>query len=97
MQVIDLPLDTNSSNLAKITLDGRYPEQGYAANALSEMTIYVLEGAVVLKRENSEEMYVAESAVVVSKGQRYCWLPDRSVTLLIFSTPPWTVEQQIIS
>ncbi len=94
MNVVDFPFDSKNANLAKITLDARYPEQGFAMNTVSEMTVYVLEGSVVLHTEDGEQVYNAGTAVCIPKGQKYFWNPDGQVTLLVFSTPPWTKEQQ---
>ena len=96
MEVIEFSLKSNNSNLAKVFLKGRYPEKGVALNTKCEMTIYVLEGSVVLQGENNEDEYLAGTAVVIPVGQKYYWKPQPTVTLLIFSTPTWTSEQQQI-
>jgi mannose-6-phosphate isomerase-like protein (cupin superfamily) len=94
MNIRDYPLETANANLAEITLIGRYPENGYALNTVSEMMVYVLQGEVVLYLEDSETLLREKDAVLVDKNKKYFWQPNPAVTLLIFSTPPWTKEQQ---
>ncbi len=97
MQVEEFSLQTKDSNLAKIVLEGRYPYQGFAMNTVSEMTVYILEGSVVLHRGDSEDEYLKGMAVVIPKGQKYYWESKGEVLLLIFSTPPWSSQQQVLS
>jgi mannose-6-phosphate isomerase class I len=96
MNVQNYILDTDTSNVAKITLNARYPEKGQALNTESEMVVYVLEGKVILNK-NGEEITLEKEAVVLIKTQeKYFWQPNPEASLLIFSTPLWTSEQQRI-
>lgn len=89
----DFPLDTARANVSKIELSARYPEAGYALNTKSEMVVYVLDGAAVLVREKRRKLR-KDSVALIKAGEKYFWQPHDSVTLLIFSTPPWTSDQQ---
>ena len=94
ISVTDFPLDTGSSNLSEIILEARYPEIGDALNAESEMTAYILDGEVVLTVESLETLLRKGDAALIGKNRKYHWQPKGEVALLIFSTPPWTPEQQ---
>ena len=87
------PFTTNLSNLAQIPLTTRYPAEGFALNTLAEMTVYILEGTVLFHQEGEEVTLTKGDVVLVETNKKYFWEPKPQVTLLIFSTPPWTPEQ----
>jgi len=90
----DFPLKTTFSNLSKIILSSRYPTAGYALNTKVEMTVFILSGKVSLTVQNKKKILIKNSAVLIKSNQKYFWQPQKKVTLLIFSTPPWTPKQQ---
>jgi hypothetical protein len=90
----DFPLDTKLSNVSEITLSTRYPESGYALNTVSEMVVYILKGEIALTQNVQERIYSKGEVALVKANAKYFWVPQKSATLLIFSTPPWTPEQQ---
>jgi mannose-6-phosphate isomerase-like protein (cupin superfamily) len=96
MKVIDFPLNTDASNVSEITLTARYPEKGYALNTISEMVVYILDGQTQLVRHDTTENLCKGDVVLISTHEKYVWNPEKEVTLLIFSTPPWTSSQQKI-
>lgn len=88
-------LGSNTGSLAEITLTARYPEAGFVANTKTEMTAYVLKGSVVLCRDGENVSLEEGSVALIEIGKEYFWQPEPEVTILIFSTPPWSPEQQI--
>lgn len=96
MDVQEYILDTNDSNLAKINLRTRYPENGYAMNTKSEMVVYILTGKVFLNKNNQDIVLMGGDAVLVKTNEKYFWRPDPEVLIAIFSTPPWSSDQQVI-
>jgi len=93
VSVINLPLKTIRSNISEIALTSRYPEKGSALNTKSEMTVYILKGKVTLHQKSKKRTLTKGSIVLVKAKQPYFWLPNPKVTLLIVSSPPWTVKQ----
>ena len=93
MKVKDFSIETNSSNISEIVLTERYPEQGFVLNTKSEMVVYILNGKAYY---NQETILETGSVILVKTNEKYYWQPIEKVTLLIFSTPPWTPEQQIL-
>ncbi len=89
----DFSIDTDRSNLSAIELSGRYPEIGYAMNTKSEMVVYILEGKIMLDR-GAKKTLNKGAVALIKKGEKYFWFPKENTTLLIFSSPPWTSEQQ---
>jgi ethanolamine utilization protein EutQ (cupin superfamily) len=87
------PVDT--INMAEITLEVRYPESGFVSNLASDMIVYVLEGKVELTIESRKIALDKGSAVCILKNQKYFWIPNNTVQLLIVSSPPWTADQQV--
>ena len=94
--VVDFPIDSASANISKITLTGRYPHRGYALNTSAEMIVYIMEGKITLHQDREISSFNEGSVILVKRATKYFWQPEGSVTLLIFSTPPWTAEQQQI-
>lgn len=88
---IALPIP--GANVAEIRLTGDYPEVGYVYNIESDMIVYVLEGEVIIETEKESFVLSQGATVFVPKNEPYCWLTD-FVRMLVFSTPPWTPEQQ---
>lgn len=91
---MDFPLKTKKSNISEIRLNRRYPEKGFVVNTKSEMTVYVLKGKTILHLEGKNTSLGKGSVILVKVNQKYYWTPKQSVTLLIFSNPPWKIEQQ---
>ena len=92
--VKDFPLDSTKSNISEIKLTSRYPEEGHVLNTVSEMTVYILDGSVSFNTENESIILNKGSVLLVKINQPYFWQPLDEVTLLIFSAPAWTPEQQ---
>jgi mannose-6-phosphate isomerase-like protein (cupin superfamily) len=97
MDAHEYVLDTTASNLAKIALQERYPAKGYVVNTKSEMIVYILEGKVGLDKNDNEVTLEKGDAALVKINEKYSWQPDGEVSLLIFSTPSWTPDQQKIA
>jgi mannose-6-phosphate isomerase-like protein (cupin superfamily) len=96
MFVTDFPIDSDKSNVSKIVLRSRYPENGHAINTESEMIVYILNGSTELTQETTTVLHAQNDVVLVKSNTPYFWQPKGEVTLLIVSTPPWTPEQQKI-
>lgn len=88
--------DFNDSdlNLARIELNGRYPDKGYATNTKVKMACYVMQGSGSLTVEGSLFELESGDACIIEPGERYFW--DAEMILLITSTPPWNKEQASI-
>jgi hypothetical protein len=93
---MEFPLKTKKSNTAEIKLSKRYPEKGVAINTVAEMTVYILKGKTILNLNNKKVLLEKGTVALIKPDQKYYWVPKPSVTLLIFSTPPWKAEQQKI-
>lgn len=91
---MNFSLKTKKSNISEIQLTERYPQKGFVFNKTSEMVVYVLKGRVTLNLNKRNSLLKKGSVVLVKTNQKYYWIPKPSVTLLIFSTPPWKVRQQ---
>lgn len=94
MDVHDFLIESTKSNISKIVLRNRYPQSGYARNTESEMVAFILEGSVELFHNEERKVYTQGDVVCIKVNKRYYWEPQEYLTLLIFSTPPWTHTQQ---
>lgn len=85
--VNDAPLD-----IAEITIDGRYPESGWARNRLCHEMVRVLRGSGVLHMRDGTATHLELSSVVhVPPGEWFAWNGDMDI--MMACSPPFSPEQ----
>jgi mannose-6-phosphate isomerase-like protein (cupin superfamily) len=92
---VEFTLPADSANVAEITLSSRYPEFGVTQNTIVEEFVYVVNGQATFSSEDEEILLTKGSALLIKPNQTYSWSPHPEITLVIFSTPPWTAEQTL--
>jgi len=92
--VLEYSIELNEKNLDFCinTINGRYPEKGYASNLECEELCYVLEGEGVIyrKQENSIDFKKGD-IIFINKKDIYYW--DGNFKIAIVCTPAWSKEQ----
>lgn len=84
---IDAPL-----NMADVTVNGRYPEKGWARNRVSHGIVRVLRGKGELFARDGGKTRVVEGDVVYAPpGEWFVW--SGYMRLLIACSPPFNSEQ----
>lgn len=81
------PLD-----MAEITIDGRYPEQGWARNTKSHEMVRIVRGTGSLELRDDETTQLAEDDVIhVPPGTWFAWSGDMTITMAC--SPAFNSEQ----
>lgn len=79
-------------DLAEITIDGRYPETGWARNRASHEMVRILKGVGGLALRSGQDMELAEGDVVhISPGEWFAW--SGRMTILMACSPPFDPAQ----
>lgn len=80
--------------VARVSLDGRYPEKGYSINETCTETLYILSGSLTLTY--GEEQYVMEPEDIfyIVPGTKYA-LEGKGESLVLIS-PEWDSDQNTI-
>lgn len=87
------PFGDNELDIAVVTVNGRYPEQGYALNEVSKEIAYVLKGTgkLVVDTMAAQDMQAGDAAMILP-GEKYYWEGD-NLELIIPCSPAFTPTQ----
>lgn len=79
-------------SIARATIDGLYPDKGWAVNFECDEIYYVIsgEGEVVIEDEKLE--IVAGDAIFINKGKKYK-VKGKNLKLLVTNSPAWHAGQ----
>ena len=83
--------DENDVDNAVVSLDGRYPERGYAINRKCKELIYVMEGAGVVVADGQLHVLGEGDMGFIVTGEEYHLVGK--MKLLITSVPAWRPDQ----
>jgi mannose-6-phosphate isomerase-like protein (cupin superfamily) len=81
-------------DIARITIDGRYPAKGHLINKVIKEIIYVLGGSGVVGVGDKEYILRPGDAVFIKPKERY-YLRGKSMRLLVPCSPAFYPEQHI--
>jgi mannose-6-phosphate isomerase-like protein (cupin superfamily) len=81
-------------SIAVVTLNGRYPDDGYAMNHTCNEMGYVLKGSGKLVTTKQEVILSEGDAVYIPAYEKYYW--EGEMTLLLPTAPAWSLEQHEI-
>ena len=82
----DAPLD-----IARIEINGRYPEQGFTRNLRSHEVVYVIEGAGKVTVDETETTLTIGDVVHIPPDTPFAW--DGHMTLIMACDPPFEPTQ----
>lgn len=91
MTAHEYELHDPSVNIARITVSGRYPETGWAANEQVKELCYILEGTGTLYVGDASYPLAPGDVLLIEPGERFYW--DANIVMLVPCTPAWTPEQ----
>lgn len=77
---------------ADAQIDGRYPEQGFALNEVSDMSVRVLSGMGKLATQELVVNLAAGDAVIIPHGEAYYFEGEKLVFFMACS-PAWSPDQ----
>jgi mannose-6-phosphate isomerase-like protein (cupin superfamily) len=85
--------DDKTMNIALVTVNGRYPENGFVVNEVCKETAYVVSGSGKIVTEGSEPLPVAVGdAVFMAPGEKYYW-EGENLTMVMPCSPAFYPEQ----
>lgn len=88
---LEYPLGSNDINSAKITIDGRYPEEGSVINLICKEILYVIEGRGKAVIDGQEVILQTGDMLLIANKEKY-FLEGRMETL-VSCAPAWYKEQ----
>ena len=77
------------------TIDGRYPEVGYATNIISKEIAYVLDGEGIIGTNGKETHIEIGDCIFIDANEKFYW--NGAMILFIVCTPAFKPEQHILS
>ncbi len=80
---------------ATATIDGRYPEKGFAKNTTAKELALVLDGAGVIGLADKESSIEIGDCVCIDRNEKFYW--QGNMTLFMVCTPSFKPEQHEIS
>jgi mannose-6-phosphate isomerase class I len=80
-----------SLDIARIKINGRYPETGWAINHASHEMVYVLEGQGELIKEDYTTELAAGDAIHVPPETNFAW--NGHMTIIMSCNPPFEPNQ----
>lgn len=90
---IEYSFGDKDMNIALVTVNGRYPESGYAMNEVCKEAGYVVSGSGALGLEGGEQTVVGPGdAVLLQPGEKYYWEGD-NLQLVMPSSPAFYPDQ----
>lgn len=87
--LLEYSIDLNDKDIdfAINTINGRYPEQGYATNHECKELVYVLEGNGTLNKKDEQIEFSKGDVILIDKNEVYYW--DGYCQLIMICTPAW--------
>lgn len=79
-------------DVARIKIDGRYPQTGWSVNEASDAAIMVVEGHGKLLTPDVIRPLGEKAVAIVSAGEKYAIEGD-PIEINMVCTPPWHLDQ----
>mgnify|MGYP000965548894 CR=1 FL=1 len=92
--VSEYPFNDHDLNIATAKITGRYPEAGFALNAISKEIVYVLDGEGYLLGPDESMVLSAGDAVFIDKNEKFAW--DGSMDLAMVCPSSFDPAQHVI-
>ena len=90
---VEYSFGDKTMNIALVTVNGRYPEQGYVMNEVCTEMAYVISGQGKLCGKDGDGQAVATGdAVLMNPNEPYFW-EGEALTMVIPCTPAFFPEQ----
>lgn len=73
------------------TINGRYPEKGYASNLECKEICYILEGCGLICKRDKSITFEEGDVILIDKKDEYFW--DGNCKMVMVCSPAWHKEQ----
>lgn len=90
--VVEYSFGDSDLDLGLSTIEGRYPEKGFAINEKSKMIIYVVDGKGRLYVLDDMIYFEKGDTILINAGEKYYWDSEYCV-ISIVSNPAWSALQ----
>jgi mannose-6-phosphate isomerase-like protein (cupin superfamily) len=77
---------------ADALVDGRYPEQGFALNEISDMSVRVLSGMGRLATQQASVTLAPGDVVMIPHGEPY-YFEGQDLAFFMACSPAWSIDQ----
>jgi len=77
---------------ADISIHGRYPENGFAVNAKSDLVIRIISGSGKLITGDCEAILSPGDVAFIERAEAYCF-EGKNLELFMACTPAWSPKQ----
>ena len=79
---------------ALITINGRYPDHGFALNQICKELAYIIKGTGTLATENSIANFTEGDSLFIPPNEKFVW--EGSFTMYVVTTPAFDPKQHIL-
>lgn len=73
------------------TIEGRYPEKGYASNLVCKEICYILEGSGTINKKGQKTYFKQGDVILIDKQEIYYW--EGKCRIIMICNPAWYKEQ----
>ncbi len=87
-------MDEESMSGALTSVNGRYPEKGFAVNELSKELVYILSGQGKILSLSGEEAFQEGDVVFVDRKEPFAW--EGTFSMFMATTPTFDPKQHRI-
>lgn len=84
-------MPTRELDSALIELAGRYPEEGWAMNAICTSLVHVITGKGWIVSTSGRHRLTEDAQILIEKGEKYAF--EGTMKLLYSAVPAWTPDQ----
>ncbi len=89
--VFEYPFGEESIDAAVAKINGRYPDEGWVVNRISQEIAFVIKGQGRLVCGDNEETLAAGDVVLIDLGEKFYW--EGEMEVFIACTPAWKYAQ----
>ena len=93
--VAEYEFHSKNLGIARVSIDGRYPEVGKATNTACDMIYYITAGSGTIHTAKGSFEVQTGDAYFFEKGTWY-WMKGKKVELALVTAPNWYPEQYTV-
>ncbi len=87
-------MGTPDINIARVEVNGRYPEGGTAVNTEVTELVYVAAGSGIVSCNSIPTLLSEGDAVSIAPGEHIYW--EGTLTLIVACSPAWHPDQYVL-
>ena len=95
-EVLEYPLADKDIDAAIVTMNGGYPDSGFAVNEECKELLYVVSGECTFATKDKSVKIQTGDQVLIEKGELFRYDDAKDLVLVAACNPAWTPEQHKI-